>query len=345
MVRNQLSPNLIRQLLLLAVIILMGILLFREMHFMLNALLGAITLYVLLRSPMLYLVDQKKWKNWIAATVLIITSIVLLIIPVAWISKIAFTRLQPVIQDPSMISHSFESIHSYLVSQYNIDVLNADNVAKLNATFIKLTKDTLEGAIAGLGSLLIAYFILYFMLMRTMDVEIWLRKSLPLKYDNVQKVINEFRSMVYSNAIGIPLVALVQGLVGMIGYMIFGVKEAVLMGLLTAVASVMPVVGSMAIYVPLMIYAFSIGDSTQGIGVGLWGFILIGSVDNIARFLLQKKIANIHPLITIFGVLIGVKIFGFLGIIFGPILISMFILFVRVYIDEFGRFYTSDSHD
>jgi predicted PurR-regulated permease PerM len=93
----------------------------------------------------------------------------------------------------------------------------------------------------------------------------------------------------------------------------------------------------MVVWLPLMIYELSQGHQTAGIGIGLWGLILVGSVDNIARFLIQKKIADVHPLITIFGVLIGVNLFGFIGIVFGPILISMFILLLRVYMDEFGR--------
>ena len=105
--------------------------------------------------------------------------------------------------------------------------------------------------------------------------------------------------------------------------------------MLTAVCSVIPLVGPSIVWVPLSIYTLSQGQQWQGIGVALWGFIAIGSVDNIARFILQKRLADVHPLITILGVLMGIGLFGFIGIIFGPILISMFILLVRIYNDEF----------
>ena len=59
----------------------------------------------------------------------------------------------------------------------------------------------------------------------------------------------------------------------------------------------------------------------------IYGFGVIGTVDNIFRFILQKKLGDVHPLITVFGVIIGLNIFGFIGLIFGPILISMFISF------------------
>ncbi|MDD3781042.1 MAG: AI-2E family transporter, partial [Proteiniphilum sp.] len=76
-------------------------------------------------------------------------------------------------------------------------------------------------------------------------------------------------------------------------------------------------------------------DYVNGIGLLLYGFFIIGGVDNVARFLLQKKLADIHPLITVFGVLIGLPMFGFWGVIFGPLLLSLFILFFNMYRHEY----------
>jgi predicted PurR-regulated permease PerM len=89
------------------------------------------------------------------------------------------------------------------------------------------------------------------------------------------------------------------------------------------------------VWVPLSIYTLSQGQQWQGIGIALWGFIAVGSVDNIARFALQKKLSDVHPLITILGVIVGISLFGFMGVIFGPILLSMFLLLTRIYNDEF----------
>jgi predicted PurR-regulated permease PerM len=77
------------------------------------------------------------------------------------------------------------------------------------------------------------------------------------------------------------------------------------------------------------------GHTGRGIAMGLWGFLLIGLVDNLFRFILNKKLGDIHPLVTIFGVIAGIQLFGFIGIIFGPLLISMFILLLRIYSNEF----------
>lgn len=335
---HQIHPNKIRQIFFLSVIILLAILILNEMYFLLGAFLGAITFYVILRNLMLKLVLDYKWKKWLAALSVMLLSVIVLIIPLSWMASVAYTKIQPLILEPEMINQAAEQIHQYLIKEFNIDVFNEKNIAKVNSYLIAFAQQTIGGTMSSLGNMVIMYVLLYFMLVQTADVERWLRRNMPLKNSNVSRVINEFKNLVYSNTIGIPIVAMLQGLVGLVGYWIFGVEEFILMGLLTAIASVMPVIGSMAIYIPLMIYQLALGHTWQGIAIGIWGLVLIGSIDNVARFMLQKRIANVHPLITIFGVMIGVNIFGFLGIIFGPLLLSMFILLVKMYIDEFGNF-------
>jgi predicted PurR-regulated permease PerM len=333
----RIHPVRLRQLFLISIIILLGVLLFRELHFMLNALLGAVTLYILMREPMHYLVNKHKWNKVLAAIALMMASVLIFIVPVVWLSTLAYEMVWPIVQQPTRITQSFTEIQQYLIREYDMDVLTADNIASLNGYLVNMAQTTLQGTLSALGTVLLMYFILYFLLVQGLDAENNVNEYLPLKMRNAKRLLLEFRNQVYSNAIGIPLVAMLQGLVALIGYWIFGVQSFILFGILTAIVSVMPVVGSMVVWLPLMIYELSQGHQTAGIGIGLWGLILVGSVDNIARFLIQKKIANVHPLITIFGVLIGVNLFGFIGIVFGPILISMFILLLRVYMDEFGR--------
>ena len=67
----------------------------------------------------------------------------------------------------------------------------------------------------------------------------------------------------------------------------------------------------------------------------IFGYGVIGTSDNIFRFWLQKKIGDVHPLITVFGVILGINLFGFIGLVFGPLLISVFILLIRIYRLEF----------
>jgi predicted PurR-regulated permease PerM len=97
----------------------------------------------------------------------------------------------------------------------------------------------------------------------------------------------------------------------------------------------LPVVGAALAYVPLAIIFFADNETGRGIFMLLYGFGVIGTVDNIFRFALAKKIGNVHPLVTIFGVIIGLSLFGFIGLIFGPLLISLFLLLLKIYSSEF----------
>ena len=98
-----------------------------------------------------------------------------------------------------------------------------------------------------------------------------------------------------------------------------------------------PVIGALLVYLPVVIYTLATGSFGAGIGLGLWCFILVGSVDNVARFMLQRKLANIHPLITILGVILGTKLFGLIGLIFGPLTITLFVVLIKIYFNEFGN--------
>ena len=142
--------------------------------------------------------------------------------------------------------------------------------------------------------------------------------------------------MVISNAIGIPIIALLQGIVGLIGYLIIGVKDPLFWFVVTSITAMLPVVGAALAYVPLALIFFANNQNWQGFFMLIYGFGVIGTVDNIFRFTLQRKIGNVHPLITVFGVIIGLKIFGFIGLIFGPLLISLFILLLKIYTSEFA---------
>lgn len=334
---HQIHPNKIRQLFFLSVIILLFFVISKELYSMLSAFLGAITLYALLRNLMIQLVIKYHFKKWLASLLLILSTLIVIILPSIWIVSISIEKLQPIINNPTLFNQSFEKIHIYLIQKANIDILNADNIAKINAFVIGYAKNIVGGTMSTLGNVFIAFFVLYFMLVQAFEIETWLRNNVPFKNSNVNKIMTESRNLIVSNAIGVPIVAMLQGLTGLIGYFIFGVHDYIFLGLLTAICSMIPVVGAMIIWVPILFYQLSIGNTWQGIAIGLWGLLLIGSIDNIARFALQKKMANVHPLITIFGVLIGINIFGFLGIIFGPILFSIFFLLVKIYLDEYGK--------
>mgnify|MGYP003461488408 FL=1 len=83
-------------------------------------------------------------------------------------------------------------------------------------------------------------------------------------------------------------------------------------------------------------YLYATGNSGQALGLLIYAVVLITNVDYVARLTILKKLMDVHPLVTIFGVIVGIGLFGFWGVIFGPLLISYFIILVKIYINEFG---------
>lgn len=330
------SPNKVRQVLFLLLILFLAVIMFKELYFMLTSFLGAVTLYVIMHKWMIALCSNYKMKKWICALMLILLSLIVLILPTVWVGSIAYHKIKPFLQNPELLKNTFEQMNVYLQNKLNLDILSKSNIDKISSQGIPFAQSTIGGTLNGVLNVVVMYIILFFLLVNHTVVELWIHKHLPLKYFNTNLAISEFKRLVLSNAVGIPLVAVIQGIAGLIGYLIFGVHGAILLSILTAICSVIPMVGPTLVWGPVALFMLSQGHQGQAIGVALWGFFLIGSIDNIARFLLQQKLGNIHPLITIFGVIIGINLFGFVGLIFGPLMVSMFILIVKIYTDEFG---------
>ncbi len=332
----QIHPNKIRQVLLLLFIAFLGIVIIRELHFLLAPLLGAITFYVLLRNWMIALINKYKWKKWLAALTLILGTFIVIVLPFAWLVNFGYQKLLPYINNPSIVQANITNIAGYVNKKININIIDEKYLAKLNDFLIVIGQKFLGGTLSMVSVILMTFLLLYFLLYQTFDVETGLRKHLPFKNKNKQQLIQKTRALIFSNAIGIPITAIVQGVVACIGYWIFGAPDALLFGLLSAITSVIPIVGCMLIYIPLGLFMLSQGLTWQGTGIIVWGLLLIGGIDNVVRFLVQKHLSNVHPLVTIFGVVLGMNLFGFLGIIFGPIILSLFVLFVQIYINEYG---------
>lgn len=335
MSNNVIDQNRVRQFFFIVLILLLGILLSFQLYSFLPAILGAITLYILMHRWMFYLVEKRKWKKGLAALLLMFISFVVILLPVGLLVNMLSSKVSYAIQHSAELTTALKKVVTDIETQYNIVIASEENINKLGNAIAQSLPKILGATFNTLTTIFFMYFILYFMLVNCRQMEDALYEYIPLRDENVSKIGKEVHTMVYSNAIGIPLIAFVQGVVGLIGYLIIGVKEPFFWFGVTCIAAMLPVVGAALAYVPLAIIFFANGQSGQGIALLIFGFGIIGLVDNVLRFTLLKKMANVHQLVTVFGVIIGLNLFGFLGLIFGPLLISMFILLLKIYTSEF----------
>jgi len=329
------NQNRVRQFFFILIILLLFILLFLELNIFLPALLGAITLYILLHKWMLYLTEKKKWRRGWTTVLLMLFSLVVMLLPVGLLINMLSSKVNYAIQHSAELTAALNTVVADIDRQFDIKLLSEENIHKIGTGIANSLPQILGATFNTLTNIFFMYFILYFMLVNSRKMEDSLYEHIPLKDENLAKIGKEIHTMVYSNAIGIPLIAFAQGLIALPFYLIIGVKEPWFWFGVTCIAAMLPVVGAALAYVPLAIIFFANDETMKGLLTVVYGFGIIGTVDNVLRFSLLKKLGNVHPLITVFGVIIGLSLFGFIGLIFGPLLISLFLLLLKIYTSEF----------
>ena len=158
---------------------------------------------------------------------------------------------------------------------------------------------------------------------------------LPFKRSQMRLFIAELKMQTFANSVVVPLIIVIHGILLLIVYLISGVQDAVFWGVISGFASIIPLVGTSLIWMPIALFLLAQGQIWQGVLIIAWGVVVIGFSDNIIRFALAKKMANVHPVVTVLGVIIGLRFFGITGLIFGPLIISYFLILMKIYYVEY----------
>lgn len=332
---SQISTSTIRQVFLMLLIAGIFWVLFQNLNLFIPAVLGAYALYVLLRAPLFYLTDRWKWPKKVAAAVLLLLSFTIILLPFNWVFILLQGRIISLFQNSDNLLQNAEQVVKLVETKYNVSLLTPDNLKTMTDWMVHEAQIIVGATLSGVGMLIATYFILWFMLTDGKKMEQSFFDWLPLRAENVEFVKKHMNDMVWGNALGIPLMGVVQGLAGFLIYWLADIPEPWLWFAITFVAGMMPVVGVSLAYIPLSLILLSQGQEGKALLIFLYGVIVVGSVDNLARMWFLKQVNQTHPLITLFGVISGLKIFGFIGFIFGPILIALFIMLLQVYHKEF----------
>ena len=320
---------------LIVIILFMGVIIFRQITPFLGGLLGALTIYILVRGQMNHLVEKRKLKRSISALLITAETIFVFLIPLGLTVWMVANKLQDINLDPQTYIAPIQQVAEFIKEKTGYDVLGKDTLSFIMSILPRIGQIIMESISSLAINLFVMIFVLYFMLIGGKKMEAYVNDILPFNETNTQEVIHEINMIVRSNAIGIPLLAIIQGGVAMIGYLLFGAPNILMLGFLTCFATIIPMVGTALVWFPIAAYLAISGDWFNAIGLFGYGAIVVSQSDYLIRFILQKKMADTHPLITIFGVVIGLPIFGFMGVIFGPLLLSLFFLFVDMFKKEY----------
>lgn len=332
---NVLNTDNLKQYLLIALILILGYAIGKQLYDFFPGVLGAVTLYILMRQYFFHLTIVKSWKKWVTALVFIAGAIIIFVLPFIALLQVLLPRFSDFLSDTSQLNIILDTLSKKLQKVAPQLAITEEQIRGLTQRATASVPTVLSATANMLTNTVLAFFILYFMLIDGRKMEYTIQKYLPLKDTNIDDIWSATRVMVVSNAIGIPVLAAFQAVVAIVGYYIFGIEDYVLWGIVTGVFSIAPIVGTAIVWIPLCIYLFAIGHTSQGIGLTIYSVLITGGVDNVLRFTLLKRLGDVHPITTTLGIIIGVPLFGFMGFIFGPLLLSYLLLLIKIYRVEF----------
>jgi predicted PurR-regulated permease PerM len=184
-------------------------------------------------------------------------------------------------------------------------------------------------------NLVIALFGAYFLLLRADGGWGALRPFIPFSDENVEHLRVRFRDVTNSTVIGVLMVAAIQGalLGGM--FLVLGLPNPAFWGVVTAILSILPLVGSGLVWVPACAALAFDGRWAAAVVLAIWGLAVVGGADNVIRPVVYRRWANIHPFVTLIGAFAGIRWFGLLGILVGPLALSYFFALIEMYSQEY----------
>ncbi len=165
-----------------------------------------------------------------------------------------------------------------------------------------------------------------------------LRRTLPLRDIYKRHLFEKFGKVTFAIIYGHIVVAIIQGILGGIGFFIFGMPSPVIWGIVMAFAALIPFIGTAIVWLPAALFKLFGGISANNTGevIGamlfiLYGIIIISSIDNVLRPKIIGNKAKVHPVLILVGVLGGLYLLGSVGIVVGPLVLALFVTFVRAY--------------
>ncbi|HMQ01647.1 MAG TPA: AI-2E family transporter [Candidatus Doudnabacteria bacterium] len=295
-----------------------------------------------LLNPIYKRVLRRFKQPALASITTILATLVVVMVPILLFGQVIYNELASlyerysngglVIDQTQIIASLPEQLQS-LIQNFS-EELN-DFVAQLSReVFSSVTKIA-----SNVASFVVAFFIfiftVYYLLKDGTRIKQALMDVSPFAPHQAEKLFNKLVAAVNGVVKGSFFVALIQGSVATIGYIIFGVPEPFLWGAFTVMASFVPMIGTGLVIVPAVVYLAITGAAPAALGLAIWGAVAVGLSDN---FVVPKLIGGsikLHPILVLLAVVGGLQFFGVLGFLIGPIIMAIFIAMIEMYREEF----------
>lgn len=295
-------------------------------------------IFAVLFHPFYKRIRQDIKNDNLATIITILLVILIAILPLWLIGQMLFNEIVNIyhsfregqfVLDKSQIASYIPPQLKGLAESLNNDV-NAI-ISRFTGSVFDFVSKLLSNIATFFLSLFLMIFILFFFLRDGEKIKELFREVSPLSSSYEKTLFERLENAVSGVVKGTFLVALAQGVVATIGFLIFGVPQPFLWGAFTMIAAFVPTVGTSLSIIPAIIYLLVTKETGSAIGMAIWGALAVGAIDNVVSPKLVGSKIKMHPLLVLLSVLGGIQLFGFLGILFGPLLMSIFITLLDIF--------------
>jgi predicted PurR-regulated permease PerM len=299
-----------------------------------SGLLGAGILYVI-GAPMHKRLARFVGAHGAAAIVLVLLG-VLIILPGAWIINLV------IVQAPIMLASLQKSTFLERLSVLHFEGVDLGaQIASASGALISWISGHAIGffgsATRSVLNLVIAFFALYYLLISASTAWRWVAAFLPFSKESNEQLRLRFTSITEAMLLGTALTSVLQGALIGFGFWMVGLPNAVFWGVITAFASILPVLGSALVWLPGVIVLLVQQRFGAAIALLIIGGLLASNLDNVVRPVVYRRVSDVHPLTTLVGAFAGVSLFGLVGLLLGPLAITYFFELIDIYEQEYGR--------
>lgn len=320
------------------IIVLLGIL-FLLSYLLLKPILLSIVLGVILAfifSPVYNIIYKKiKIKN-LAAAIICILLLLIIIIPIVFLTPVLIeqsVKLYVASQQLDFVT-PFKKIFPslFLSPEFSISIANTVHsfITKATSSLMTSLSDIILDLPTIILELVILFFVVFYVIRDKEEIIKYIRSILPFSSDIEDKLFKISKDVTSSVIFGMIIVGALQGIVTGIGFFLFGVSNALLLSLFAVLAGILPILGPAVIWIPVVIYMLIAGNTTAAIGIIIFG-LLSHIPDYLVRPLFLSKRTKLNPAIALIGMIAGILVFGVLGVILGPLILSYLIIVMDLF--------------
>lgn len=314
-------------------------------------LLWSCVLAVLFSPINRWLLERFPNSPNLTALATLLLSMLVVVIPVIMITSSVINHAMELIQSMENKEGGFDPYIDKLtdalpvitqqLEAWNLDIESLRGEAQKLASSMAnvVTKRSLsigQNTVAFFLSTAMMLYVAFFMLRDGKQMIESFKTTFPLDDEHETQLFNKFSEVIRATVKGNVVIGMVQGTLGGLAFWVIGIDAALLWGVMMAIAALIPAVGAALIWAPVAIYLCVIGDLVSGIGLALFGALVIGLMDNILRPILVGRDTKLPDYIVLLSTLGGLALFGIHGFVVGPLIAALFFTLWSMFVSEFG---------